>query len=72
MKVLSSSALVQVSGGKCIEMYNADIPLNYLPIVAEHLKLLNKHKFDAAAFLQTLTDAGLDPTQVTLNVSVYC
>lgn len=72
MRKLMLSDLNQISGGKCAEFYDADIPLNYLPIVAKHLKLLNQHKFDSDAMLQELSDAGLDPMHVTVNVGVYC
>ncbi len=72
MKYLTQTDINLVSGGECVEMYNADVPLNYLPIVAKHLKLLNKHKFDSNVMLQELIDAGLDPSLVTLNVGVIC
>lgn len=72
MKAITSIEANQVAGGKCGEIYEADIPLNYLPIVAKHLKLLNQHKFDSAVLLQELSDAGLDPTQVMIHVSVDC
>lgn len=72
MKALTVIELSQVSGGICSEFYDADIPLNYLPIVAKHLKLLNQHKFDPDAMLQELSDSGLDPRFVTVNVGVYC
>ena len=72
MKDLTHADLVQISGGKCFELYNADVPLTYLPIVAAHIKLINKHQFDPNALLQDLQAAGLDPSQVILNVSVYC
>lgn len=72
MKTIDISELHQVAGGKCGEIYEADIPLSYLPIVAKHLKLLNQHKFDSAVMLQELSDAGLDPAQVIIHVSVDC
>ncbi len=72
MKNLNLAEINQVAGGKCAEIYEADIPLSYLPIVAKHLKLLNQHKFDSTVMLQELSDAGLDPAQVMIHVIVDC
>lgn len=72
MKQLAVQALHQVAGGVCEEFYEADIPLPYLPIVAKHLKLLNKHQFDSELMLTELSDAGLDITQVNVKVGVQC
>jgi hypothetical protein len=72
MKTMTALELMQVSGGRCHEFYEADVPLKYLPIVAAHVKKLNQRQFDSAAMLQELTDAGLDTAQVNLNVRVFC
>lgn len=72
MKILTENQLNLIAGGICHEAYEADVPLNYLPIVAEHLKLLNKHQFNANDMLQALNDAGLDTSKVTVTVGVYC
>ncbi|MGE3317996.1 MAG: hypothetical protein AB7I18_01760 [Candidatus Berkiella sp.] len=72
MKQLSHYELNLVAGGVCAELYEADIPLPYLPIVAKHLKLLNKHKFDSELMLTELSDAGLDISQVNVKVGVQC
>lgn len=72
MKIIPLEQVKQVSGGKCQEYYEAQVPLNFLPIVAEHLKKLNQRQFDSNALLDALTNAGLDPNQVALKVSVLC
>lgn len=72
MKRLTNDELNRVAGGVCVEYYEADIPLPYLPIVAKHLKLLNKHQFDSELMLTELSDAGLDITQVNVTVAVEC
>ena len=72
MKILHQSETTLVTGGVCTEAYEASVPLTYLPIVASHVKNLNKHKFDANAMLQELSDAGLDIRQVSVTFGVYC
>ncbi len=72
MKMLNYTQLNQVAAGICEEFYEANVPLDYLPIVAAHLKLLNKHQFDPNAMLQALRDAGLDTSLVNVNVGVLC
>lgn len=72
MKPLNYTQFNLVTGGICEEFYEANVPLDYLPIVAAHLKLLNKHRFDPNAMLQELRDAGLDTSIVSVNVGVLC
>ena len=72
MKHLSKKDINTVSGGRCYEQYEAEVPLAYLPIVSTNLKKLNQRKFDPAVLLQELGDAGLDPNQVSLKINVYC
>ncbi len=72
MKTLTENQLNQVAGGRCEESYEADVPLNYIPIIAEHLKLLNKGKFNANEMIQALNDAGLDTSKVNVKVGVLC
>ena len=72
MKTLTENQLNQIAGGVCVETYEAIIPLNYLPLVAQHLKLLNQHRFNANEMLQALNDAGLDTSQVTVKVGIEC
>ncbi|HRE32117.1 MAG TPA: hypothetical protein PLD88_09115, partial [Candidatus Berkiella sp.] len=64
MKTLNYTQLNLIAGGLCEESYEAVVPLDYLAIVAAHLKLLNKHQFDHNAMLQALRDAGLDTSVV--------
>jgi len=72
MQQLTVKQAQRISAGLCTEFYEADIPLPYLPIVARHLKLLNKHQFDSELMLTELSDAGLDITQVNVKVGVEC
>lgn len=72
MKILNKLAIHQVSAGVCSEFYEATVPLDYLPIVAKHLKLLNKHQFDAEVMLQELRAAGLDTSMEFVSAGVYC
>ncbi len=72
MKILNPVAINQVSAGLCSEFYEAMVPLDYLPIVAKHLKLLNKHEFDAQVMLQELRVAGLDTSMEWVSIGVYC
>lgn len=72
MKMLNTVAINQVSAGLCSEFYEATVPLDYLPIVAKHLKLLNQHQFDAEVMLQELRAAGLDTSLEFVSAGVYC
>jgi len=72
MKTLELQQIQQVSGGKCQEIFELQIPLAYVDIVIEHIAKIQRKQFDPAAFLQDLTDRGLDPNLVMLDVTLAC
>lgn len=72
MQRLAFDSLVQVSGGKCQEIFEMQAPLVHLNIFLGYLTLIEQGTFDATQFLQALNDDGLDPSQLTLKMTLYC
>ncbi|MCS5711280.1 hypothetical protein [Candidatus Berkiella aquae] len=72
MQQLSLDSLVQVSGGKCQEIFEMQAPLVHLNIFLNYLTSIEQGTFDASQFLQALIDDGLDPNQLSLKMTLYC
>jgi len=73
MKTLKLRDLENIAGG-CSFRIHAQLPLSQLPLVQKQLQQYsnNPTQFNATQFLQSLSTAGIDPTQTKMDVEVHC
>lgn len=71
MKLLSMNDIQQVSGGKCAETYEIKVPLIFLGMVMEGIDKIKKGG-DPSGLIKSLVDAGIDPKNVDVKVSITC
>ena len=67
MQQLQNKQLSMVSGGGMSVHLNTEIPLNYLPIIANYADSVERG--DLTGLVKALSDAGLDPNKLSVHVA---
>ncbi len=71
MRELNNVDVKQVSGaGEGYSLYvNTQIPLSFLPVIADQIEKFDGESFDLNQFMQAINDAGLDANQIKFDIS---
>ena len=73
MNTLNEHQVKKISAGiTCFLVYEAHANASYLPFLSQYLLKLQENQITAAQFLQTLTAAGLSPSNLIMDVRTLC